>query len=80
MVYHFESNKNHLLLQLPNKQNVEFVGKTFVTDSEETATQIRSTRTYASGGIYEIDGEIAQAKPQRKKFRVQSGGVGTDTK
>jgi hypothetical protein len=76
-VYHFESKQDHLFLALPDgKNNVEFIGKTFITDDGKTAEQIRLTKSYGRS-IFEVEGVIAQPK---KKFVVHSGARPADTK
>jgi hypothetical protein len=79
MVHQFKSDYNPLVLQLPNaadgsSRNVEFIGGYFVTDDDLVAEQIKATRSFKSGQIKTVTGEIKQNK---KKFKVVTGGRGT---
>lgn len=80
MVHQFKCDYNSLVLQLPNapdgsSRNVEFIGSVFVTDDDKIAEDIKATGMYKSGKIETVTGEIKQLK---KKYKVVSGGKGTD--
>jgi len=66
-------------LQLPNKDGVQrnayFVGGEFITDDDSIAADIEATRSFKSGLIQKVVGEIKRAS---RKFVVTSGGKGTN--
>lgn len=69
-VFHFETEKNFVSLTLPNNQVVEFIGKFFTTDSEETANQVKETKMFKSGKIWSAAGI-------KKSNRYHSGARAT---
>lgn len=73
-VFHYETAKMYLHVQLSDGKFVEFIGRSFTTDNGDTANKIESTKQFQNGSIWKSDAiKVAKAK----KRNVRSGAKGT---
>lgn len=80
MVHHYEHKDNlTVTFQLPTKDKIQrnayFIGGEFITDDDSVAADIEASRSFQSGDIKKVVGEIKKAS---RKYVVASGGKGTN--